>query len=77
MTIHDNGKSFQVGKAVSGRGRKGLGLLGMRERVEMIGGRFLIESAVGNGTTITVNIPWRESAQKTSSGAAQIAVEPV
>lgn len=77
MTIHDNGKSFQVGKAVSGRGRKGLGLLGMRERVEMIGGRFLIESAVGNGTTITVNIPWRESAKKTSSGAAQIAVEPV
>jgi signal transduction histidine kinase len=77
MTIQDDGKSFQVGSAKSGRGRKGLGLLGMRERVEMIGGRFLIESAVGNGTTITVNIPWRESAEKPSSGVAQIAVEPV
>lgn len=77
MTIQDDGQSFQVENAMSGRGRKRLGLLGMRERVEMIGGRFLIESAAGKGTTITVNIPWRESAGKPSSGAAEITVKPV
>jgi two-component system sensor histidine kinase DegS len=35
-----------------------LGLLGMRERVEMVGGRFTIESAPGQGTTIRAEIPF-------------------
>jgi len=40
MEIKDNGKSFQArGVLPTGR-NKGLGLLGMRERVEMVGGRF-------------------------------------
>jgi signal transduction histidine kinase len=34
-----------------------LGLLGMRERVEMVGGRFAIASAPGEGTTVTAEIP--------------------
>jgi signal transduction histidine kinase len=35
-----------------------LGLLGMRERVEMIGGSFSVESAPDQGTTIKVQIPF-------------------
>lgn len=57
MKINDNGKSFEVERALNARGQKRLGLLGMRERLEMIGGSFQIESAVGKGTTITANIP--------------------
>lgn len=34
-----------------------LGLFGMRERVEMLGGNFLIESTPGKGTTIKAEIP--------------------
>jgi signal transduction histidine kinase len=56
MKIADNGRSFDVTHTFSAkRGR--LGLLGMRERVEMVGGSFHIESAPGTGTTITAKLP--------------------
>ncbi len=34
-----------------------LGLFGMRERVEMMGGKFTVESAPGKGTTVKVEVP--------------------
>jgi signal transduction histidine kinase len=34
-----------------------LGLLGMRERLEMVGGKFVVESSPGKGTTIQAQIP--------------------
>jgi signal transduction histidine kinase len=58
MEIKDNGRSFQT-QGVSPIGRnRGLGLLGMRERVEMVGGRFAVESSPGKGTTIRAEIPF-------------------
>lgn len=57
MTIVDDGKSFHVQRVLLARGRKRLGLLGMRERMEMVGGRFAVESAPGKGTTITAQLP--------------------
>lgn len=57
MKIKDDGKSFEVERVMHGRGSKRLGLLGMRERMEMISGRFDVESAPGKGTTITAQIP--------------------
>ncbi|HVU08986.1 MAG TPA: sensor histidine kinase [Verrucomicrobiae bacterium] len=57
MKINDNGKSFQVEHVLNAKGRKHLGLLGMRERLEMVGGRFDVESVAGQGTTITAKIP--------------------
>jgi signal transduction histidine kinase len=57
MKIKDNGKSFDVESVLQvNRGRR-LGLLGMRERVEMVGGRFHVQSAQGQGTTISAQIP--------------------
>ena len=58
MTIGDNGKSFQVQRVLLARGSKRLGLLGMRERLEMVGGRLEVESAPGKGTNITAWIPF-------------------
>ncbi len=58
MQIKDDGKSFSVPQMLH-HGKNRLGLLGMRERVEMVGGRFNIESARGEGTTIEVEIPIR------------------
>ena len=57
MKIHDDGKSFSVERALHSNGGKRLGLLGMRERVEMVGGRFAVESAPDRGTTVLAQIP--------------------
>ena len=57
MTIKDDGKSFSVAGVLNAKGRKRLGLLGMRERLEMVGGHFSVESAPGQGTTIIARIP--------------------
>ena len=61
MKIHDNGKSFEVDRVLKASGRKRLGLLGMRERLQMIGGHFDIKSAAGEGTTVTAKIPSRKN----------------
>src|ERR1700677_1119487 len=57
MKIKDDGKSFQVERVLHGKGSNRLGLLGMRERLEMVGGHFGVESAPGKGTTVTAEIP--------------------
>ena len=61
LEIADNGKAFDVSQLVSGQSGKRLGLIGMRERVEMVGGRFSVVSAPGKGTSIRAEIPWGES----------------
>ena len=63
MEVKDNGKSFPVQGVLPAGRNKGLGLLGMRERVEMVGGRFTVESAPGQGTTIRAEIPFANGAR--------------
>jgi len=63
MKIGDNGRSFNVERALHVNGGKRLGLLGMRERLEMVGGNFGIESAPGKGTTIIAQIPLGKAAR--------------
>jgi len=58
MEVKDNGKFFQMQGVLPTGKKKGLGLLGMRERVEMVGGRFTVESSPGKGTTIRAEIPF-------------------
>jgi signal transduction histidine kinase len=60
LEVKDDGKSFQVPDAPPAGRNKGLGLLGMRERVEMVGGRFTIESAPGQGTVIRAEVPFAD-----------------
>ena len=57
LEIKDNGKSFSVERMMRMKKRKRLGLLGMRERMEMIGGSFVLESNPGRGTTVRVQAP--------------------
>ena len=58
MEIADNGKSFQVERTLLARNNKRLGLVGMRERIEMIGGSLNITSSPGDGTTVRAEIPF-------------------
>jgi signal transduction histidine kinase len=55
-TIEDDGPGFDVEEAAS-RGR--LGLAGMRERAELLGGTLEVESAPGSGTTVYARVPLR------------------
>jgi signal transduction histidine kinase len=65
MTIRDDGKGFQE-HALHTKKAERLGLLGMKERLEMVGGNFSVTSAPGKGTTILAQIPLngRTSSQK-------------
>jgi signal transduction histidine kinase len=64
MRIKDDGKSFDVEHVLHARKGRRLGLLGMRERVEMVGGTFAIDSAPGRGTLIEVHLPSRPPVKK-------------
>jgi signal transduction histidine kinase len=57
MRIMDDGKSFKHSASAKRKASKRLGLLGMRERIEMIGGTFAIDAKPGEGTTIVSIIP--------------------
>jgi signal transduction histidine kinase len=57
MEVSDNGRSFHVGNALLAKNPKRLGLIGMKERVEMVGGSLAIESAPNKGTTVRVDVP--------------------
>jgi PAS domain S-box-containing protein len=52
LEITDNGRGFAMNRHASTSGSKRLGMVGMRERVEMVGGRLVVESAPGRGTTV-------------------------
>ncbi|MCA1808054.1 MAG: sensor histidine kinase [Lentisphaerae bacterium] len=65
MQIHDAGRSFNVERLMRSRTNRCMGLLGMRERVEMVGGSFTITSAPGKGTTVTARVPIRNGYRET------------
>ena len=54
LTVADNGLGFETG-AVDTSAH--LGLKGIRERIEMIGGRLRIETGTGSGTMLSVTVP--------------------
>lgn len=51
LTVKDDGSGFDPAKT------RGLGLLGMEERVKQLGGRLEIESQPGRGTTLRATLP--------------------
>ncbi|SFD97040.1 two-component system, NarL family, sensor histidine kinase DegS [Lentibacillus persicus] len=53
MTIKDDGKGFDPGLKQD----KSFGLIGMRERVEMLNGKLEINSEIGKGTAIMIKVP--------------------
>jgi two-component system sensor histidine kinase DegS len=57
-TCDDDGSGFDVEEALSGAGsRKTIGLPTIKERVEMLGGDLHIESSLGRGTRVTLELP--------------------
>ncbi len=58
LEVQDNGKSFKVLQTLSAKTNQRLGLLGMRERVEIVGGTLHIDSSPGFGTTVRTEVPF-------------------
>lgn len=54
LVVNDNGRGFKTGRSSTG---SGLGLASMEERVRLAGGRLVVKSEPGRGTSIEVRIP--------------------
>lgn len=58
LTMVDDGWGFDLGElARSTDSKRGLGLMGMKERVELLGGTFSLYSELGKSTRITLEVP--------------------
>ena len=59
LDVTDNGQGFEMGSTKAGLHHGfHLGLLGMQERVQLIGGSLDIRSAPNQGTTVNVSVPY-------------------
>jgi signal transduction histidine kinase len=56
-SIEDDGTGFDPSAIASGRAPRGLGLLGIQERLQVLGGGCEVQSAAGQGTKLSVKIP--------------------
>lgn len=57
LTVADDGVGFDLSRLGEAGSTPGLGLITMRERVELAGGRFRLRTRPGEGTEITVELP--------------------
>jgi two-component system, NarL family, sensor histidine kinase UhpB len=58
MEIRDDGRGFDPARVVPAEnGESGIGLVGMRERLRLLGGQLEIESAPGGPTTVRATLP--------------------
>jgi len=58
FTISDNGKGFELNKNLGGVAVEGkLGLIGMQERARLLGSTFSVDSKIGKGTVIAIEVP--------------------
>jgi two-component system sensor histidine kinase DegS len=56
-TVEDNGSGFNVAEVLNVAQPKGIGLPTLRERVAMLGGEIRIDSAMGRGTKVSLQMP--------------------
>ncbi|MFV2046263.1 sensor histidine kinase [Metabacillus sp. YM-086] len=58
MIVKDDGKGFNIKEAKGNKDKKSFGLIGMKERVDLLGGKMTIDSKVGLGTFIMFQVPY-------------------
>jgi two-component system NarL family sensor kinase len=57
IVVHDDGPGFDAETRLASAEEGGFGLRGMRERVQLFGGRFEVQSGPGRGTTLEAVVP--------------------
>jgi len=61
LRIEDNGKGFEVKKRLASiTSEIRMGLRSMQERVNLLGGKIKIQSRLGQGTKISIEVPYKE-----------------
>jgi signal transduction histidine kinase len=55
--IRDNGRGFNPASIAARQAERGFGLMGIRERLSVVGGHLTINSADGQGTELVISIP--------------------
>ena len=69
LEIRDNGQGFNLVQTLDSAIAVGhLGLLGMKQRAEMLGGNMNIKTGEGTGTTVSVNFPVNSQMEEDSDG---------
>jgi signal transduction histidine kinase len=71
LSIQDDGKGFDVHQS------KGLGLLGIEERVAQLGGTYRIHSGPGVGTILTVELPFNAPSSQPKKDKSETDSHPV
>ena len=69
VSIEDNGVGFDPASA-----RRGLGLIGIRERVSHLRGEVSVDSAPGRGTRVTIDLPARARAMTPEASELEVLV---
>lgn len=70
--VEDDGRGFDMAGFARSESRHGrLGLFGMEERASLIGGRLVVESAPGLGTTVLVRVPLAVDAAASAAGGVK------
>ena len=70
LTVEDDGVGVNPARrSAPADGHRGLGLVGIRERVSGMGGTFQLEGAVGRGTRLTVELPLPVESRAADEGA--------
>jgi signal transduction histidine kinase len=78
ILVEDDGHGFEAAGLEVPGGRRGLGLIGMRERALQLAGMVSVDSTPGRGTRVSIDLPARVAADSPTavSAAAVPAVEP-
>src|SRR5439155_25517161 len=69
LVVRDDGVGFDLAEGRRrGVGGLTLGLLGMQERIELLGGKFEIDTAPGRGTVLRIRLSARGESREESQG---------
>jgi PAS domain S-box-containing protein len=68
LCVHDDGRGFEAAQESAG-GRKGLGLISLRERLEALNGTFRLRTKPGDGTEVHAWIPLEQDGAPAERGA--------
>jgi len=60
VVVRDNGCGFDVKKVLAEKNSKAFGIVGMRERIQLLRGKFEIKSFPGHGTEISLSVPTKD-----------------
>jgi signal transduction histidine kinase len=69
LRVADSGRGFDPGALTRQPRANRLGMLGMRERANLLGGQLMVQSAAGRGTTVELVLPTEPAAIPASSDA--------